>query len=962
MDDHYPARPQELENVCLYDFVKCYDVVKEIKDNSESYKFEYGIIKKRKLECLVSHKIYNVQQNPEHYFYSLLLLFKPWRRLEDLKGNNETYTEAFDGCKIDLISALQHHEKLQEIQTAKGEVENLVNDLVVKNNSNDEVNKTNEFHNIEAAGAMNEFRNVLANENEDLHTLLDKMNADQLRVFNYVTNTLQSPDLILRHFVSGVGGTGKSFLIKILKSWVVETLNKEVAVCAPTGISAFNINGLTIHRLLQLPIEHGGVPSYTTLNDDVLQILRNDLKHVALIIIDEISMVSNITLMYIHLRLSEIFNTTFNDNGWFGKIHILLFGDLLQLPPVMQHAPFMDLTKSETEKYLSCLHATNIWKDLFSYDELSINMRQKDDPTFVNILSRIRLGLVCQEDQTIISGKTIQLQGDSIEDKLLQLCSYIQKLPKDTICLLPTKAQSEAINKKMLDLLPGCKKELIAKDDIECDKKYFKDRALKKLKSYEDDNSRTAGLDKQIEVKQGAKIMLRRNIDVTLGLVNGAIGTIADFLHDPAGTVTAIDVNFHSAIHRIEPVLSKFEILPKIFVYRKQFPISLAYGITIHKSQGLSLSSCLIDVGNSIFTNGQTYVAMSRVTNLNGLHIINFDPKSVTAHNKSILEYNRLRQKYRPDLDIIKITRSAKCKTKDQICYSKLNNCEISSILHGQDITETKSFIPYQKIPPGYSNVDVVSCYANAICQCLFCFEEILSRINCESTISQAIKMLIKQHLQRNCTVNTMELRKELGFPFVNPQQQDAEEFLTALINRNQLFNNLTTNINLITKKCTNSACGYAITRRDTSHFVRLYHDQTRRSIHIKKIIEDNCRWETLQNETKCELCNSLCFTKTEIEVPAQIIICQIMIWDKKGNKNVLNIAGVPNTILKFNNEHYKLQSAVFHEGIGAHKGHYKSMVRVENSWIMANDNRVFRIEKWPRNSKDAYLLFYKKI
>ncbi|KAG8197602.1 hypothetical protein JTE90_021332 [Oedothorax gibbosus] len=91
--------------------------------------------------------------------------------------------------------------------------------------------------------------------------------------------------------------------------------------------------------------EFGGDQGYKSLNDDGLQILRSeDLKDVVLLIRDEISMVSNNSLMYIHFRQSEIFNTLLEDDGWFSRINILLFGDLLQLPPVMQHAPFIGLT------------------------------------------------------------------------------------------------------------------------------------------------------------------------------------------------------------------------------------------------------------------------------------------------------------------------------------------------------------------------------------------------------------------------------------------------------------------------------------------------------------------------------------------------------------------------------------------------------------------------------------------
>jgi len=101
------------------------------------------------------------------------------------------------------------------------------------------------------------------------------------------------------------------------------------------------------------------------------------MKDVILLIIDEISMVSNITLLYIHLRLSEIYDTGNCDDGWFGKINILTFGDLLQLPPVNELSPFLPMQAKKCDKYINALETINLWEKLFAYDELTDNMRQK---------------------------------------------------------------------------------------------------------------------------------------------------------------------------------------------------------------------------------------------------------------------------------------------------------------------------------------------------------------------------------------------------------------------------------------------------------------------------------------------------------------------------------------------------------------------------------------------------------
>lgn len=147
--------------------------------------------------------------------------------------------------------------------------------------------------------------------------------------------------------------------------------------------------------------------------------------------------------------------------------------------------------------------------------------------------------------------------------------------------------------------------------------------------------------------------MLRRNIDVTPGLVNGTIGTVVSASRElDKDDIDKVKIILSTgAEHEIERVSVKFELIDHIYVIRKQFPLSLSYGITIHKSQGLSLNNAVVDAGNSIFSCGQVYVALSRVTTLEGLHLINFDPFSVKANELAVIEYNRLRRRYRSDLE-----------------------------------------------------------------------------------------------------------------------------------------------------------------------------------------------------------------------------------------------------------------------------------------------------------------------
>ncbi|CAH2097416.1 unnamed protein product [Euphydryas editha] len=180
----------------------------------------------------------------------------------------------------------------------------------------------------------------------------------------------------------------------------------------------------------------------------------------------------------------------------------------------------------------------------------------------------------------------------------------------------------------MLRSLPHPEIKLTAVDNIDCPR-YLTKRARECIKKYEDDASMTAGLEKNIIIKIGAKVMLRRNID-------------------------KIYIKFNkNHVYELGPVKTKFEIINRAYVHREQFPICIAYAITIHKSQGLSLSNALMDIGSAVFTSGQAYVALSRVTSLGGLHLINVDFGSIKAQESSICEYNRLRSIYRPDLSKI---------------------------------------------------------------------------------------------------------------------------------------------------------------------------------------------------------------------------------------------------------------------------------------------------------------------
>ena len=213
------------------------------------------------------------------------------------------------------------------------------------------------------------------NRNDDksapnLDELVSSPNTDQSRVFELVKSHLEHQLLHeneickctnwkpLQMFVSGVGGTGKSFLIKTIRALVSSmwgsdgTQSTLCAVTTPTGLAAFNVGGVTIHRLLQLPIEHEGMGAgYWKLAKDTLKVMRASLSKLKLLIIDEVSMVSSLNLAYIRLRLNKIFAR----DEWFGGVNVLFVGDILQLPPVSGALVFEKIHKKSITNKLGCM-------------------------------------------------------------------------------------------------------------------------------------------------------------------------------------------------------------------------------------------------------------------------------------------------------------------------------------------------------------------------------------------------------------------------------------------------------------------------------------------------------------------------------------------------------------------------------------------------------------------------------
>uniref|UniRef100_A0A1X7U9Q5 ATP-dependent DNA helicase n=1 Tax=Amphimedon queenslandica TaxID=400682 RepID=A0A1X7U9Q5_AMPQE len=212
----------------------------------------------------------------------------------------------------------------------------------------------------------------------------------------------------------------------------------------------------------------------------------------------------------------------------------------------------------------------------------------------------------------------------------------------------------------MLESLETEKIEIACVDvvDENCSTAKFDKKQEKKLEKIKHQPSKTAGLETASSLAVGCRVMLRRNIDVTVGLANRAIGTVMGIY----ATCLSIIFDHIDVPCDIERVTSRFMLPKNLYIHRKQFPLILSYAITMHKCPGLSLDTAIIDLSTDVFGDGMAHVALSRVRTLNGLHLLSFDPLSVKVSNPCINEINRLRSKFQKDSPQIK-----KSKGKRQI-------------------------------------------------------------------------------------------------------------------------------------------------------------------------------------------------------------------------------------------------------------------------------------------------------
>ncbi len=490
---------------------------------------------------------------------------------------------------------------------------------------------------------------------------LSQMEPDN-KIFDFAASFVKHTN---RHvFLTGKAGTGKTTFLRFIQ----QHCGKKMAIVAPTGVAAINAGGVTIHSFFQLPLgtyihnyrpAWGESESYIFNRNQLLSKLRIQqskrtlLRELELLIIDEISMVRADTLDAIDTVLRSIRR---RPDLPFGGVQLLYIGDLFQLPPVVrqQEKALLD----EVYKSPFFFDALVMQESEPLYIELKKIYRQHDD-VFINILHNIRNNVAGPEDMDILHEHYNPNFVPYPEDRFITLTSH--------------NYQADAINKQELERLSS--KVHLIEATIEKD---FPENAYP--------------AEKTLRLKEGAQIMFIRNDKgEKRRFYNGKIGTIERI--EKSGAKILVRFKDEPELLEMEKEtwqniryrynMDADEIDEETLGTFTQFPIRLAWAVTIHKSQGLTFEKAIVDAGRS-FAPGQVYVALSRLTALDGLVLRSRIGAGAIITDERVLEFSR------NDMNDESLQQVLSISQKEYVADSLLRAFEMEKItahiaLHFQD-------------------------------------------------------------------------------------------------------------------------------------------------------------------------------------------------------------------------------------------------------------------------------------
>ena len=416
-------------------------------------------------------------------------------------------------------------------------------------------------------------------------------------------------------FITGAPGAGKTYVL----NEAIRAMRKNglsVAVTASTGIAATHLNGQTIHSW-------SGVGVSNALTDTLLKTIRarrgKRIKATDVLVLDEVSMIH----AWLFDMVDEVCRKVRKNPAPFGGLQVVISGDFFQLPPVSTSMRNRDVFEpspefiSSRQKYAAAgKNPEGYITESFAWDALKpvvcylTEQHRQDDGKLLDVLTDIRSGLVSDEDKQVLSSRL----GEHPQDDEV------------AVHLFPTNSQADGLNNAKLAQIDADTHEFVA---TEAGPKNLVDRLKKNMLAPE-----------RLVLKAGAAVMALRN-DQEKQYVNGSVGRVLRFAPESKGGWPIVEFE-NGNIVTLKPAAWEMTDGETVLASVNQVPLRCAWGITIHKSQGMTLDAAVMDLRRT-FAPGMGYVALSRVENLQGLYLEGINERAFSVSADAVLLDGSLR-------------------------------------------------------------------------------------------------------------------------------------------------------------------------------------------------------------------------------------------------------------------------------------------------------------------------------
>ncbi|KAK9153661.1 hypothetical protein Sjap_001141 [Stephania japonica] len=436
-------------------------------------------------------------------------------------------------------------------------------------------------------------------ETKKMYSTLLLLSEQQQQVLNAISNG-QSV------FITGSAGTGKTFLLQQAIE-VLRQIHKpsRVFVTASTGVAACALTGQTIHSFAGIGL---GLGSQRQLFCRASKYAESNWENADALVIDEVSMISG----ELFDKLDYIARNIRRSSKPWGGLQLVVTGDFFQLPPIIKPSFFSSYPTKEFAFEAKC------WSKSFDLQVELTRVFRQSDTQFVNLLQGIRRG--------------------HIDNDLVNILHQCKKKPVkyssvEAPRLYPRNQDVRRVNEERLRKLGG---EIVEYRAVDTGKEPWKSQLKHGI------------VPDELQICLGARVMLIKNIDVKVGLVNGAVGTVIGFVESECRILEAISstgvlpkVKFDYGEEKVMEV-ETWHVMKgvKVCATREQVPLILAWALSVHKCQGMTLDVLHTNLSRA-FGCGMVYVALSRVRSLEGLHLSGFDSSKIKANPKVLEFYQR---------------------------------------------------------------------------------------------------------------------------------------------------------------------------------------------------------------------------------------------------------------------------------------------------------------------------------